>query len=92
MKENGVRNKFDNIKDYTHNLKFEHPFLREVDSRLVRTSLYHLDDNFQRFFKSTFGYPKFKSKYGKNSYTTTYIVLIKRRKGKEYRKSNRRGY
>ena len=73
MKENGVRNKFDNINDYVHHLQLEYPFLQEADSCVIRTTLFHLDDNFQRFFKSTFGYPKFKSKYDKNSYTTNAI-------------------
>lgn len=73
MKENGVRNKFENVKDYTHSLQHEYPFLQEADSCLIRTALFHLDDNFQRFFKSGFGYPKFKSKFDRNSYTTNAV-------------------
>ena len=59
------------IKDYTNKLKYEYPFLQEADSILIRKSLFNLEDNFKRYFKSNFGYPKYKSKYGKNSYTTT---------------------
>lgn len=58
-------------KDYTKKLKYEYPFLQEADSILIRKSLFNLEDNFKRYFKSNFGYPKYKSKYGKNSYTTT---------------------
>ena len=70
MKENGVRDKFENIND---NLQHEYPFLQKADSCLIRKTLFHLDDNFLRFFKSGFGYPKFKSKFNRNSYTTSAI-------------------
>lgn len=73
MKKNGVRNKFENIKDYTHNLQHEYPFLRESDSCLIQKTLFHLDENFRMFFKSGFGYPKFKSKFDRSSYTTNAI-------------------
>ena len=46
-------------------------FLQEADPILIRKSLFNLEDNFKRHFKSNFGYPKYKSKYSKNSYTTT---------------------
>ena len=59
------------IKDYTNKLKYEYPFLQEADPILIRKSLFNLEDNFKRYFKSKFGYPKYKSKYDKNSYTTT---------------------
>ena len=63
----------DNIKDYVDYLKYEYPFLTEVDSTIIRKSLFHLDDNLQRCYKSKFGFPKFKSKYDKNSYMTSAI-------------------
>ncbi len=70
MKENGYKNKFENINDYSHNLKCDYPFLQDADSCLIRSTLFHLDNNFQRFFKNNFGYPKFKSRFDRNSYTT----------------------
>ena len=73
MKEFGVKNKFDNINDCVRNLQYEYHFLQEVDSILIRTTLFHLDNNFQKFFKNGFGYPKFKSKFDKNAYSTTAI-------------------
>lgn len=72
-KKNKVSNRFENIKDCTHKLKQEYPFLQEADSCLLQKILDHLDKNYQRFFKSGFGYPKFKSKYSRNAYTTTAI-------------------
>ena len=59
------------IKDYTNKLKYEYPFLQEADPIFIRKSLFNLEDNFKRYFKSNFGYPKYRSKYGKNSYTIT---------------------
>ena len=63
----------DNIKDYVNNLKYEYPFLQEVDSIIIRKALFHLDDNLKKYYKNNFGYPKFKSKYDKHSYTTSAV-------------------
>lgn len=73
IKNNGYKNAFSCIKDYTNNLKSEYPFLGEVDSCLIRKSLFSLEDNLHHFYNDKFGYPKFKSKYDKNSYTTSAI-------------------
>lgn len=56
------------INDYTKNLKYQYPFLTEVDSIIIRQSLFHLEDAFQKFFNKNGGYPKYKSKYSRNSY------------------------
>ena len=61
------------IKDYTNKLKYEFPFLQEVDSILIRKSLFNLEDSFKRYYKSNFGYPKYRSKYDRNSYTTNAV-------------------
>ena len=61
------------FKDYTSKLKYEYPFLQEIDSILIRKVLFNLEDNLKRYFKNNFGYPKYKSKYGKNSYTITSV-------------------
>ena len=63
----------DNINDYVDNLKYAHPFLTEIDSTIIRKSLFHLDDNLKRCYKNKFGFPKYKSKYDKNSYTTSAV-------------------
>ena len=64
---------YDAIKDLK-NLSKERPFLKEVDSIALRTSLFDLDSAYNRFFKEKVGYPKYKNKYGKNSYRTNLIT------------------
>ena len=73
IKEFGYQNAYSNISDYTSNLKYEYPFLQEIDSILIRKSLFHLDDNLKKYYNNGFGYPKYKSRFDKNSYTTSAI-------------------
>ena len=78
IKNNGYKDAYSNIDDYVNNLKYEYIFLQEVDSIIIRKSLFHLDDNLKKYYNNDFGYPRYKSKYDKNSYTTSlYIVNIK---------------
>ena len=81
MKDNGYMNVNACIKNYVEHLKYEYSFLTEVDSIIIRKSLFHLDDAFQRFFKNLGKYPKFKSRFSNNSYNTSaflqYMVAIK---------------
>ena len=72
-KENKYINAYSNIKDYVDNTKYIYPFLQEVDSIIIRKSLFNLDDNIKKCYNLGFGYPKFKSKYEKQSYTTNAI-------------------
>ena len=53
-------------------LTIEYPFLKEVDSCLLRTSIFDLDNAFNNFYKGK-GYPKFKKKEIKDSYKTNNI-------------------
>ena len=46
-------------------LKIQLPWLKEVDSTALQTTLRHLDIAFKNFFKKQNGYPKFKSKRNK---------------------------
>ena len=73
IKDNKYINAYSNISDYVNNLKYIYPFLQEVDSIIIRKALFHLDDNLEKYYSNNFGYPKYKSKYGKNSYTTNAI-------------------
>ena len=82
IKENGYKNAYTCIKDYTSKLKYEKPFLQEVDSIMLRKELFSLEDSIKRFYNNGFGYPKFKSKFDKNSYTTS--AVYKKYKDKEY--------
>ena len=82
IKNNGYTNTYSNIKDYTSTLKYEAVFLREIDSIVIRQSLFNLDNAYKKLFNKQGGYPKFKSKYNRNSYNTT--AVYKSYKDKEY--------
>ena len=70
LKENSYKKATENIKYYTRYLKYEYPFLQEVDSIAIRTALFNLEDSYKKFFSKQAGYPKFKSKFSKNSFNT----------------------
>ena len=82
IKNNGYTNTYSNIKDYTSTLKYEAVFLREIDSIVIRQSLFNLDNAYKKLVNKQCGYPKFKSKYNRNSYNTT--AVYKSYKDKEY--------
>ncbi len=42
-------------------------WLKDADSQALQQAVMHLDDAFQRFFQKKARYPKFKTKYGKQS-------------------------
>ena len=73
IKNNKYVNAYTNISDYVNNLKYMYPFLQEVDSIIIRKTLFHLDDNLKKYYSNNFGYPKYKSKYDRNSYTTSAV-------------------
>lgn len=60
----------------------DYPFLKEVDSCALRCAVFNLEDSFKNFFAKRNAYPKFKSKYNKQSCRTTCIKS--NYKGKEY--------
>jgi len=70
-------NKFINanacIKDYVNYLKYQYLFLVEVDSIIIRKTLFNLEDAFKRYFNKQGNYPKYKTKYQKNSYNTSAV-------------------
>ena len=82
IKNNGYMSANACIKDYVDNLQYEYSFLKEVDSIIIRRSLFNLEDAYQRFFKLKSGYPKYKSKYSRNSYNTN--AVYGKYKGREY--------
>ena len=73
IKDSKYINAYSNISDYVNNLKYIYPFLQEVDSTIIRKSIFHLDDNIKHYYNDNFGYPKYKSKYDRNSYSTNAI-------------------
>lgn len=72
IRKEGYKNVNYYIKDYTTNLKYTYLFLKEANPILIRKTLYRLEDNYKRYLNSSFGYPKYKSKYAKNSYSITF--------------------
>lgn len=71
-KENGYMKAYDMCKELKI-LQEEYPFLKEVDSCSLRCSIFNLEDSYKNFFAKRSGYPKFKSKYDKQSYRTNCI-------------------
>ena len=69
IKEESYKSTRTYINDYHNNLKHQYPFLQEVDYLLITKTLFTLEDNYKKYTQSNFGYPKYKSKYKKNSYT-----------------------
>ena len=52
------------------------PWLKEADSQALKHACRQLNTAFDRFFHKTGGYPKFHTKHGKKSYTTTNTKVI----------------
>ena len=82
IKEDNYQDIYSNMTDYVNNLKYEYVFLQEVDSTLIRKTLFHLDDNMKKYYNNGFGYPRYKSKFDRNSYTIN--VLYRNYKYREY--------
>ena len=52
------------------------PWLKEADSQALKYACRQLNTAFEKFFHKTGGYPRFHSKRGKQSYTTTNAKVI----------------
>lgn len=68
-KNKGYMNASYCIKDYTNKLKYKYPFLQEVDPVIIKKVLFNLQDNYKRHLNSGNNNSRYRSKYGKNSYT-----------------------
>ena len=78
-------NKYIKVFDMCNEIKTlstDYPFLKEVDSCALRCAVFNLEDGFKNFFAKRSDYPKFKSKFNKQTYRTTCIKSSY--KGKEY--------
>lgn len=72
-KEKKTISKFDCVNYCNQTLKPLYPWLREVDSRALINSIFHMNTAYQNFFKHNAGYPKFKSKHNNyQSYQTNF--------------------
>jgi putative transposase len=58
-------------------LKLYLPWLKEANSQSLQHELKHLEDAYKRFFKKLGGFPKFKSKYDKQSFHVPQNFKIK---------------
>ena len=72
QKENGVQKTFDLYKDLKE-LENQYEYLKEVDSCALRCSIFDLEDGFNNFFAKRSGYPRFKSKFNRQSYRTSCV-------------------
>ena len=72
QKEKGVQKTFDLCKDLKE-LENQYEYLKEVDSCALRSSIFDLEDGFNNFFAKRSGYPRFKSKFNRQSYRTSCI-------------------
>ena len=72
---------YDECKEVPSLLK-EYPFIKEVDSCLIRNSIFNLEDAYKRFFNRQNSFPNFKKKGIKDSYKTNNIKRTY--KSKEY--------
>ena len=70
--KNGFIKAFDMCTEIKE-LYVEYPFLKEVDSCSLRCAVFNLEDAFKNCFSKRGNYPRFKSKYNKQSYRTTCI-------------------
>ena len=50
MKNNGYVSAYTNIRDYTSTLKYDAVFLQEIDSIVIRESLFNLDNAYKKLF------------------------------------------
>ncbi len=78
-KENKItKSKKDCLKELPL-LKQTYPWLMEIDSMALTTTIFDLEDAFKNFYR-TKHYPKYKNKHSKNSYRTNYIKNIYKNK------------
>ncbi len=61
-------------------LKKQHPWLSEVNSQSLQIVCHNLADSYQRFFKKTGGYPRFKKRRDGGSFTAITNSYIRNRK------------
>ena len=67
---------FDLVSKLTKELKREKEWLKDVNSQSLQNALFNLDNAFTKFFRKTAKFPKFRSKYGKQSFQCPQFVKI----------------
>ena len=72
QKEKGIQKAFNLCKDLKE-LENQYEYLKEVESSALRNSIFDLEDGFNNFFAKRSGYPRFKSKFNRQSYRTSCV-------------------
>ena len=77
LEEKKSLNYYDNANDLTK-LKKEEEFvwLKEINSQSLQSSLRNLDTAYNKFFRKQTKFPRFKSKYNRQSFTIPQFVTI----------------
>ena len=75
MKDNGYQNAYSNISDYVNNLKYEYPFLQDVDSMTIRKSLFNLDN---AYYIKKLENGNFLNSYFKRFFYRSYMLLFQK--------------
>jgi putative transposase len=77
LEEKKSLNYYDNANDLTK-LKKEEDFvwLKEINSQSLQSSLRNLDTAYNKFFRKQTKFPRFKSKYDKQSFTVPQFITI----------------
>lgn len=74
-------NYYDNASDLTLLKKDEkYIWLKDINAQSLQSSLKHLDTSYNRFFRKQSKFPKFKSKYDKQTFTIPQAISIKNNK------------
>jgi putative transposase len=56
--------------------KVNFPWLSEINSQALQQSIKHLDSSYKNFFRIHKGFPKFKNKYSKQSFSIPQFVIV----------------
>ncbi len=77
IEEKKSLNYYDNANDLTK-LKKQEEFvwLKEINSQSLQCSLRNLDTAYNKFFRKLTNFPRFKSKYDKQSFTVPQFVIV----------------
>ena len=67
------------ISDY-NKLKQTYQFLSKENQYLMISTIYKLNNNIKKYKSNGLGYPKYKSKYNKNSYTLKENIIVNLKK------------
>jgi putative transposase len=78
LKDKKSLNYYDNANDLTQLKKnIDYSWLKEINSQSLQSSLKNLDTAYSNFFRKNANFPKFKSKYDRQSFNIPQFVKLK---------------